>query len=1067
MNRSLRAFASALIVLLALAACSVAPAPPTEPLVAQAAALFVPTTFSDAASTDCSQIDTNDDEITLREAICRANGFGPGDAVDIWLDAGTYTLDFTDSGGMVVDSAAAVYIRGEGAGTTVIDAGGTDRIFRVQVGSRATISDVTIQGGAFVTGSGAAISNSGALTIRDSVLLANKGSQAGGAIFSDGDLTVERTTFTGNESNNGGAIYQAGSGAGIVRQSTMNGNRATADDGGAFFVTGTSTMTIENSTMSDNHSAKDGGALVTGSGSSAVVTIYNSTVANNTSATGAALSRYGGSITVKSSIVANSDGNCSGVTNGDFNLEFGTACGFGVSADPLLGPLQDNGGPTWTHAIPEGSPAVDAGHANGLGLDQRGLARTVDVTTASASGGDETDIGAFELQFTTCSSIGDGDWDAEGTWDCGVVPTETKNAIISHKVNLTKSEKVRSIEVKTGGTLQKGALETDAHVLEIKKNLKLDGQLVPRRGTVKFSGTEKQVIDGAADTKRFYKLEIDKTETSELKEVEALTSVTVEKELRLVRGQLKTDDTDLNDLVIESEAKLVSKELKTHRVRGDWTQDGTFETSTSTVEFAGTRKQHIRGASTALAFHNLRVNKTGSEIEAKRLETSKRIRVREHLDVESGQFEPATESQFRHVSIRKDSTLRPRLTASGAPNELEVTGDVRKERLARFERNGSRLLLRGTTRQEVELYSPTELEIDPSSAHSVRFRKEYSENTLAESPVTLVNSLSTLSAFMSLLHGNLVTMSNGSVILDVVDGPVETTVGNVTITVPAGSVVTISEPVEGVVSVEHTSGTDPVVVETATGITELGAGDTTDTVIIQASADPVSVHVDTTVTVGFDGTPIPTGYTATLDWGDTTTTSGTFDSVAGEFRFTHAYVEPGVYSLTATLTDETDEAIVKTHEFLVVYDPDGGFVTGGGWIESPPTACKDTNVCIDTTGKANFGFVSKYKRGASVPSGVTQFQFRAGDLNFHSEVQEWLVINKNASTAQYKGSGTVNGRPDANGQPYKFMLWATDGSPDTFRIRIWSEDAFAVENDVYDNGDQRAIGGGSIKVHSK
>lgn len=77
------------------------------------------------------------------------------------------------------------------------------------------------------------------------------------------------------------------------------------------------------------------------------------------------------------------------------------------------------------------------------------------------------------------------------------------------------------------------------------------------------------------------------------------------------------------------------------------------------------------------------------------------------------------------------------------------------------------------------------------------------------------------------------------------------------------------------------------------------------------------------------------------------------------------------------------------------------------------------------------------------------------------------MIDKNASTAQYKGSGTVNGRNDANDQRYEFMIWATDGSPDTLRIRIWSEDAFAVETDVYDNGDQQAIGGGSIKVHSK
>jgi len=59
----------------------------------------------------------------------------------------------------------------------------------------------------------------------------------------------------------------------------------------------------------------------------------------------------------------------------------------------------------------------------------------------------------------------------------------------------------------------------------------------------------------------------------------------------------------------------------------------------------------------------------------------------------------------------------------------------------------------------------------------------------------------------------------------------------------------------------------------------------------------------------------------------------------------------------------------------------------------------------------------------------------------------------------------INGAGDANGNPYKFMLWATDGSPDTFQIRIWWEDA-AGEHDVYDNGAGQAIGGGNIVVHT-
>ena len=113
-------------------------------------------------------------------------------------------------------------------------------------------------------------------------------------------------------------------------------------------------------------------------------------------------------------------------------------------------------------------------------------------------------------------------------------------------------------------------------------------------------------------------------------------------------------------------------------------------------------------------------------------------------------------------------------------------------------------------------------------------------------------------------------------------------------------------------------------------------------------------------------------------------------------------------------------------------------------------------------GKANFGFVSKYKKGATAPTGNTEFQFKAAELNFHSSSYDWLVVNQNGTNAQFKGSGTINGEGD-----YRFMLWAGD-DPDTFRIRIWEEDEISgVETDVYDNGFNQGIGGGSIVIHVK
>jgi hypothetical protein len=101
--------------------------------------------------------------------------------------------------------------------------------------------------------------------------------------------------------------------------------------------------------------------------------------------------------------------------------------------------------------------------------------------------------------------------------------------------------------------------------------------------------------------------------------------------------------------------------------------------------------------------------------------------------------------------------------------------------------------------------------------------------------------------------------------------------------------------------------------------------------------------------------------------------------------------------------------------------------------------------------------VAKYQKGKSVPDGNTEFQINAGDLNFHSTSYQWLVVNQNYTNAQFKGYGTINGMGN-----YGFMLWATDTSPDTFRIRIWDAVTEAV---VYDNGEFHPISGGNIVVH--
>lgn len=176
---------------------------------------------------------------------------------------------------------------------------------------------------------------------------------------------------------------------------------------------------------------------------------------------------------------------------------------------------------------------------------------------------------------------------------------------------------------------------------------------------------------------------------------------------------------------------------------------------------------------------------------------------------------------------------------------------------------------------------------------------------------------------------------------------------------------------------------------------------------------------------------------------------------------------PGVYDIYVRGTDVYGNVGPSENILLVVYDPEGGFVTGGGWIWSPPGAYPEDS---SLEGKANFGFVSKYKKGATIPTGETEFQFKVAELNFHSESYQWLVVA--GARAQFKGVGTISGSGN-----YGFMLTAVDAkltpstSSDLFRIKIWdktNDDSVVYDNQMghADDGEAAtAISGGNIVIH--
>jgi hypothetical protein len=214
-------------------------------------------------------------------------------------------------------------------------------------------------------------------------------------------------------------------------------------------------------------------------------------------------------------------------------------------------------------------------------------------------------------------------------------------------------------------------------------------------------------------------------------------------------------------------------------------------------------------------------------------------------------------------------------------------------------------------------------------------------------------------------------------------------------------------------------------------------------------------------------------------WSFDTATSVSGTVGAGVIAGSNSFAAAGVYNVTLTFSDglggiaianavsSGGNAPPNLPATVVVYDPSAGFVTGGGWINSPAGAYASNP---SLTGKASFGFVSKYQKGANVPTGETEFNYQVANFNFHASIYQWLVVS--GSQAQYKGTGTINGSGS-----YNFMLTASDGdlnSPGTqdgFRIKITDPNTNAV---VYDNqvghddslGNTQAIGGGSIVVHS-
>jgi CSLREA domain-containing protein len=314
--------------------------------------------------------------------VLNANAFGGG-----ILQNGPLTLtNVVVSGNSAVSSSGAAY----GGG---IYSGGTLRLINSSVLNNAATTDST----GFGTGGG--IMGGGSLTLSNSTVSGNSAHDSGGGIAGSG--TLINSTVSGNTAAHGGGIYGY---ALLLINTTISGNSARVDGGGIYH--SSTPASLFNVTVAGNTANSDGSGSGVGAGianASSTVNFQNTIIGNNTQV-----------LVINGHPYAFAE-DCSGtLTSNGYNIVSETAdCTINGSytvAQPNLGPLQNNGGATQTHALSSGSPAIDGGNPAGctdnlgapLATDQRDYRRAVD---GDGNGSSVCDMGAFEYNSTLLNTI--------------------------------------------------------------------------------------------------------------------------------------------------------------------------------------------------------------------------------------------------------------------------------------------------------------------------------------------------------------------------------------------------------------------------------------------------------------------------------------------------------------------------------------------------------------------------------------------------------------------------------------------------------------------------------------
>jgi hypothetical protein len=366
-----------------------------------------------ALSTQAATItvtNTNDSGAgSLRQAIADAS---VGDTIAFGSSLNGQTIALT-SGELLVNKS--VTINGPGSDNLTVDGNHASRVFHVSAAVTVTISGLTIANGASDNGGG--IFNEHAdLTLSNCTVSGNSASISGGGVYSHGGvrsatLTLNNSTVSGNSASSVGGGIDNHLATLTANNSTISGNSASFGGGiESSGLLGSATLTFNNSTISGNSATGDVGGI---DSRLTTLTLNNSTISDNSGPYVGGIYNDSGPVTIANTILKTgiSGGNIinfGNFTSNGYNLSdddgsgFLTATGDHINTDPMLGPLQDNGGPTFTHELLTGSPAIDAGDPNFTpppDYDQRG------------SGYDRVahgriDIGAFEVQSVIPSYAG-------------------------------------------------------------------------------------------------------------------------------------------------------------------------------------------------------------------------------------------------------------------------------------------------------------------------------------------------------------------------------------------------------------------------------------------------------------------------------------------------------------------------------------------------------------------------------------------------------------------------------------------------------------------------------------